>query len=943
MVFGYFRNQLKRNGPPARTQKCTLASRPWHKNQGKTKQNSMKLHFTINYHTHWGERVEVVLRMHLSHGKVNECSIPLDTADGSVWKGDYIYTHPAAIWLEYHYVVRAGGLVVRSEWKHAWRKLRADMHRDYFLPDSWLAIPSCDHLYSAAFNHSVQSVAFSVEQDSYYDRSVVFRIHVPQLAEDELPAIIGSIPAMGAWQSDKAMPLVPHGLHEWGITLSAEGMQFPFEYKYVIINRKTGKLIRWEEGENRTTQYKGLERNQILVYHDGIIRLDYPHKKMAGVVIPLFSIRTEKSWGVGDFGDLMQLTDWAASVDMSAIQLLPVYDTNTTGAWTDSYPYNCISVYALHLQYLDMNRLNPLADHEKMEKYRQKAVALNQLQFLDYEAVYRLKSEFLEDSFLQDGAQTLSTPDFKHYFEENSFWLIPYAAYVYLREQNGTSDFDKWKEYAQYESHKIQRLLSSVAEAGRAAQRTYYTQFLLYQQMKQAHDYARSQGVLLKGDIPIGVCRSAVDVWMEPYYFNRDGQAGAPPDAFSVNGQNWGFPTYNWDAILENGCRWWTRRLEKMSEFFDAYRIDHVLGFFRIWEIPTHAVHGLLGYFTPALPLTVDEIRNYGLDFRKDAFTRPYIADWILDPIFGEEKDIVKRVFLNAKGYDWYEMKPEFQTQRQVEHFFARQKQTEKRNRMKEGIYELISNVLFVEDPHQPAHYHPRISAMQSSIFQTLTQHEKECFARLYEDFYYHRHNKFWYQTAMQKLPRMIEATDMLPCAEDLGMVPECVKWVLEELQILTLEIQTMPKGMDGRFAHLENNPYKSVATIFTHDMPTLRLWWREDPAVTLQYYHEILQKDGKAPEDIPAWLCEEVISRHLFSPSMLCLISWQDWTSMSERLRNPDEESERINIPAHPRHYWRYRMHLTVEQLKKEKDFNEMIRTLILRSGRSTRIISEE
>lgn len=903
----------------------------------------MKLHFTIDYHTHWGERVEVLLRMHLPQGKVNECNIPLDTTDGGVWKGDFIYTHPLALWFEYIYVIRTGGMTVRSEWKHAWRKLRADMGKDYFLPDNWQAIPSCDHLYSAVFCPIKVPAHNPIEQDSYYDRSLVFRIHVPQLEEEEIPAIIGSIPVLGNWQTDKAVPLVQRGLHEWGITLSADGLQFPFEYKYVVINRKTGKLIHWEEGDNRSTRYKGLERNQILVYHDGIIRLGYARNKMAGVVIPLFSIRTEKSWGVGDFGDLMQLTDWAASVEMKAIQLLPIYDTNTTGSWADSYPYNCISVYALHLQYLDMNRLAPLADPAKMLRYRNEAKKLNQLKTVDYEAVYRLKSEYIKESFAQDGAQTLATPDFQHYFAENSFWLVPYAAYCYLRGHYHTSDFDQWEGYAEYEEHKAQKLIHNNPEAAQTARFTYYVQFLLYQQMKQAHSYARSKGVILKGDIPIGVCRSAVDVWMEPHYFNRSGQAGAPPDAFSVNGQNWGFPTYNWKTILEDGCRWWTRRLEKMSEFFDAYRIDHVLGFFRIWEIPTHSVHGLLGYFTPALPLSVDEIKSFGLDFRKEAFTRPYIADWVLEPLFGDQKNIVKRVFLNALGYDWYEMKPEFQTQRQVERFFARQKQTESRRQMKEGIYELISNVLFIEDPYQPEHYHPRIAAMQSSIFQTLTQREKESFAQLYEDFYYHRHNSFWYQSAMQKLPRMIEATDMLPCAEDLGMVPECVKWVLDELQILTLEIQTMPKSMDGRFAHLENNPYKSVATIFTHDMPTLRQWWHEDAEATAQYYHEILQKDGKAPDDIPGWLCEEVISRHLFSPSMLCLISWQDWTSMDDRLRNPDEDAERINVPANPRHYWRYRMHITVEQLKKEKDFNEMVRTLILRSGRGTERIPEE
>lgn len=896
----------------------------------------MKLHFTIDYHTQWGERLEVLLRAHLPQGKVNECSIPLETSDGCLWKGDFAYTQQAPLWMEYLYTVRAGGQIVRREWKHAWRRLHADMGYEYFLPDRWQEVPECDHLYSAAFRPS-QTVSDTRDRSgSWYCRSLLFHVHVPQLNEDELPALVGSIPALGGWQEDKAIPLSPCGTQEWGITLDAEGMRFPFEYKYVLVSRRTGKIIRWEDGCNRTTQYKGLDRNQVLAYHDGVIRMDYPHRKMAGVVIPLFSIRTEKSWGVGDFGDLKQLTDWAASVGMQAVQLLPIYDTNTTGAWTDSYPYNCISVYALHRQYLDLNQIRPLEDSRKMADFRKKAEELNRLGTVDYEEVYRLKTAFLKESFRQDGEQVLGSDAYRRYFEENAFWLLPYAAYGYLSEKYGTADFEQWGPYARYDAHVIRQLEHSSKAVAQHMRFTYYTQFLLHSQMKEAHDYARSKGILLKGDIPIGVCRWAVDVWMEPHYFNRNGQAGAPPDAFSANGQNWGFPTYNWEAILQDDCRWWTRRLEKMSEFFDAYRIDHVLGFFRIWEIPTHAVHGLLGYFTPSLPLSLEEIRGFGLEFRKDFFTRPYIADWVLEPLFGDRKDLVKRLFLNALGYDWYAMKPEFATQRQVERFFARQKQTEERLRIRDGLYELISNVLFIEDPRRPEHYHPRISALQSCVFQTLTQREKESFAHLYEDFYYHRHNAFWYHTAMQKLPRMIESTDMLPCAEDLGMVPDCVQWVLHELQILTLEIQSMPKKMDRRFARLEENPYKSVATIFTHDMPTLRLWWREDVECTRQYYHEMLQKDGEPPADIPGWLCEEIVARHLFSPSMLCLISWQDWLAMDDRLRNPDAEGERINIPANPRHYWRYRMHLTVEQLAKEQEFNKKVRTLIQRSGRT-------
>lgn len=175
----------------------------------------------------------------------------------------------------------------------------------------------------------------------------------------------------------------------------------------------------------------------------------------------------------------------------------------------------------------------------------------------------------------------------------------------------------------------------------------------------------------------------------------------------------------------------------------------------------------------------------------------------------------------------------------------------------------------------------------------------------------------------------------MLVCAEDLGMVPECVPWVMNDLRILTLEIQTMPKQTGVRFASLEENPYRSVSTIFTHDMPTLRGWWEEDAERAQAYYNQVLQKDGEAPAVMPAWLCEEVIARHLFSPSMLCLVSWQDWLSIDEKLRHPDVASERINVPANPHNYWRYRMHLTLEELAACEGLNREIRSMIEHSGR--------
>ena len=453
-------------------------------------------------------------------------------------------------------------------------------------------------------------------------------------------------------------------------------------------------------------------------------------------------------------------------------------------------------------------------------------------------------------------------------------------------------------------------------------------------QLLEAGNYARQKGIIFKGDIPIGISRNSVEAWIEPYYFNMNGQAGAPPDPFSDKGQNWGFPTYNWDVMEQDNYQWWQKRFRKMAEYFTAYRIDHILGFFRIWEIPSHSVHGLLGQFAPALPMGVEEIESFGLHFQKDFMTRPFINEDILWRMFGEKAGYIKETFLQHSHDDIWEMRPEFDTQRKVEAWFAGKKDVESCN-MKEGIYALISNVLFVPDRKNPSTYHPRITVQSDFIYERLNDSEKEAFNRLYNHYYYQRHNQFWYGEAMKKLPMLTQCTSMLVCGEDLGMVPDCVPWVMEQLQILSLEIQRMPKNPEHEFGHLWEYPLRSVCTISTHDMATLRGWWEEDMQLTANYYNRVLGHWGEVPAQAPGWVCEEIIRQHLQCPSLLAILSFQDWLSMDEELRYPDADAERINVPANPRHYWRYRMHLTLEDLMKNGKFNNKLRSMIDENNR--------
>lgn len=914
----------------------------------------MKLQFKLEYRTDWGQDIRVEIRVERRRGSEMVYIHRLDTTDGLNWEGEAVLHEKDALTFRYRYLVAAGDEVIRREWNGVPRTFLYDESKTFLLQDYWKDIPTLSHLYSSAYSHCVAQAPAGEPEMSYFDKTLLFRVQAPQLSNGQQLALLGSLPQLGGWMPERALRMNRGGTHEWCLTLSAAGLQFPFEYKYVVVDEQTGSLILWEEGENRCSPTLAggmpeiwgaqmpappmprdgmlLSSGSVQVIWDRSLRMPYEHWKAAGVVIPVFSLRSQGSQGVGDFGDLHMLVDWASGTGMRVIQNLPIYDTTQTHTWTDCYPYNAISIYALHPLYIDIRQLPDIADGTFMQEHWAECQALNALPQMDYERVMNMKMRYLRMLYEQEGKDLLATPACREFVRRNEDWLVPYSVFCHRRDAEGTCHFPAWKSLSHYDRKEAREY--AVAHA-HDVNFFVFVQFLLSGQLKAVTLYARTHGVLLKGDIPIGISRTSVEAWTEPEYFNMDGSAGAPPDDFSRDGQNWGFPTYDWKRMQQDDNRWWIRRFTRMAEYFDAYRIDHILGFFRIWEIPTSARSGLLGHFAPCLPMSVEEIETFGLKWREKLFTRPYVTDNFLRTLCDEQSviDEIRCHYLEAMGPDWYALRPEYTTEQQVHGHFGCVDGDAHAVRLRDILCKLIQNVLFIPLGEG---FVPRISAQDTYTYELLSTAEREAFNRLYEDFYYHRHNDFWGSEAMKKLPALVESTRMLCCAEDLGMVPSCVEPIMRQLRILSLEIQSMPKEYGLRFGRLENNPYMSVATIFTHDMPTLRLWWQEDEERRQHFYNEMLQKDGRAPEDMPGWLCEEVVARHLFCPSMLCLISLQDWLSMDETLRSDNLEQERINIPANPRHYWRYRMHLTIEELLAADNFNDLISQMIARSGRA-------
>ncbi|NLA16191.1 MAG: 4-alpha-glucanotransferase [Bacteroidales bacterium] len=766
--------------------------------------------------------------------------------------------------------------------------------------------------------------------------------HVP---EGYHLALCGNTSATGLWDPLQAVALQYAGDGFWKGGLSFPKDKAPtdwdrlFEYKYVIRKDKTNQLLEWEKGPNRKLPHlphTDKDPNLPAKGKKYCIISEAPYQsrgeglRHAGTAIPVFSLRSKKSWGIGDFKDLTLMATWAERTGQRVLQILPVNDTTMHHNWIDSYPYGGISVMALHPLYANIEAMCPAEKTNGLKRFEKERRMLNELPRLDYDRVSALKWDAIRYLYKETGAQVMGTASFKSFVKENRWWLTPYALFCVLRDDFGTADFSQWGKYAHYnpdfssdfESEKLNLYV--------------FIQYHLDKQLTEAKDALTKRGIILKGDIPIGITPQSVEAWALPHLFHMESQAGAPPDEFSVHGQNWGFPTYNWEVMEKDGYAWWKNRFAYMARYFHAYRIDHILGFFRIWTIPAEQSSGLLGYFDPAMPFTHQELKERGVVLDHQRMVSPYITHDILEQYFGKRAEEIIATFLTTGSTQGrYHLKEAFGTQKQILAYFASLEESKENKALCDGLLNLCANVLFIAQPGKENAYHPRISAQFSESFKALDEETQSAFNRLYDHFFYHRHNEFWYAQAMKKLPPLISATSMLCCAEDLGMIPDCVHPVMTELSMLSLEVQRMPKDKHLDFGNPAQYPYLCVCTTGTHDMSTLRGWWEEDRDITNRFYHTFMGMQESTPYYCEPSVCQQIIEDHLNSPAMLCILPWQDWMALSGSLRRENPQEERINIPAIVPHYWQYRMHMTLEELLEEETFNLQLKDMVKKARR--------
>lgn len=897
----------------------------------------MKIHFKISYFTRWGQRLLVTGNIpQLGSGDFNK-ALSLHFQHSEDWIGEIDVEDLSVQEFNYKYILLNENI---GQYSEEWGddricSLNHSGTDHLFCYDIWNSPSAIENTFLTA---PFKNVLLRDEHESQIPKfpqkhTHVFTVKAPTIPRNLVVCLVGDNDKTGNWTVNKPLLLNKNDSGEWETRLDLSKQTVDLHYKYGLFDPEDNKFCYFESGNDRVAPVLNSKKS-VVKLNDGFIRVQHPDWRGAGVGIPVFSLRSKKSFGVGDFGDMQLLVDWAEKSGLKLIQVLPLNDTIGTHTDADVLPYAAISAFALNPLFLHLPAMGKLpAAHPLQVEYKELQPVLNAAELVPFMEVVDFKLKYARELFLINKDKFLKNRDFKTFFANNEYWLVPYAAYCVLRDRNQTPDYRKWNEFAHFDKTRIEAFVSENEPHFDEVALHYFIQYHLHVQLLKATDYAHEHGIVLKGDIPIGVNRNSVDTWVSPELFNMHCNAGAPPDMFAIKGQNWELPTYNWDMIRRTGYDWWKKRFSQLSNYFDTFRIDHILGFFRIWQIPENQIEGIMGHLFPSTPLHINEFNEKGIWFDYNRFCKPYITDAILWDLFGKDASWVKTNCLKIEDGWVLRLKAPYDSQASVEKLYNEGKFSDK---IKWGLFDLISNVLLFElEGSNGTQFFPRFGMQALRSYKELDQFTQYKLNELYVDYFFRRQDAYWYQSGMEKLPALKRATNMLICGEDLGMMTQCVTSVMNELSILSLEVQRAPKSDKIEFFHPADAPYLSVVTPSTHDMSTIRGWWEEDRGVTQRFYNSQLGHWGEAPYFCEWWICRDILLQHLYSPAMWAIFQLQDLLSISDKIRRQNPHDERINVPSNSKFSWRYRMHINLEDLIENEEFNNELKNYIAQSGR--------
>ncbi len=896
---------------------------------------SVKIILNLRFHTEVGQSLFITGNNELFGSNDIAKALPMHYRDNENWIAEIEIDNDklSKDTITYNYLLKNADGSVSYDWGNdKVLHFKNNKSAEILIIDSWNHAGYFENaFYTKAFKNVLLKSTENFTQNNLPKTFThTFKVKAPLLGKNQVICMTGNADILGEWNDVDVLLMGKAAEDDHFIAkLNLDKVPFPFVYKYGVYDAEAKKFLGYENTNNHVL-FDMPAKNKQTIVNDGYAVLPNNTWKGAGVAIPVFSLRSKDSFGVGEFKDLKLFADWAKKTGLKLIQILPVNDTTATKTWSDSYPYAAISAFALHPMFIHLDDVVNDKNKHFLDAVKDERKRLNELENVDYEAVNNIKWKIIKQIYPSQKENIFSSKEYKQFFDNNKHWLVPYAAFCFFRDKYNTSDFNFWQTNKKFNAQEIEKMVNDKTNIDEVGIH-YFVQFHLHTQLLDATAYAHKNNVIIKGDIPIGIYRYGADAWQQPHLFNMNEQAGAPPDDFAVKGQNWGFPTYNWSAMREDGFAWWKQRFAQMDYYFDAFRIDHILGFFRIWSIPISSTEGIMGHFDPAISIHINEFNEKGIWFDRARYTKPFINDTVLYQIFGERNGEVKRNFLNDLGFGQFELKQDFNTQQKIENYFANLRDENERP-LKDGLNSLLSNVILFEAENTDGQqFHFRFGVEGTSSFQHLDGGTQQQLRELYVNYFFKRQDHFWEKEAMLKLPALKRSTNMLVCGEDLGLVPDCVPDVMKQLGILSLEIQRMPKDPKREFFHPNDAPYLSVVTPSTHDMSTIRGWWEEDREKTQRFYNNELGQWGGAPFFCEDWVNKAIVLQHLYSGCMWSIFQLQDLLGIDKAIRRSNPHEERINLPSNPKHYWRYRMHLTLEALLDSDNYNEELKRNIL------------
>lgn len=913
----------------------------------------MKLRFAIHYVAAWGQSLSVQIVFRRRDGKQHTVNVPLTTSDGDLWSAETSQRNsprsPYEAFTYRYQVIGDEHMVVRNEWNLYPRRYAFHDDKTYVFDDIWRDKPLQYYLLTQAYatwhgrtdiNEEQQSALVSADkQMPLFRKTLFFRVLAPQLKAGESLALLGNHPILGDWNPQRYLPMYKMGSCEWMLTVNVNNVAQSLEYKYVVVKDDEHALVRWEEGDNRIADCQNLVDSEVLVHHGDVTRLADDQWHGAGVSVNVLSLRSEKNYGVGDFGSLMQLLQWSSQVGMAVLQTTTLQDVSQNNSLSASNPFAVVSAYALNPLLMDLDALGRIDDETKMNTFLRQRRELNASPSIDFEAVARVKETYVRDRFAEEGEDCLASEEFQSFYNQHASWLRVYAVYKALSVQ------ERWEESLQdsdiaYSQQLIDRFSAADSALASDVRWVYYVQYHLYRQFNAVSKYARKHRIALMMTLPYGYNQCSVEVWQHPEFFDRRFVLGEQPSYDNPQGVKSSLPLLvrpiepQSQAVFDE---WRRHQLAHWATFVDSIQLEHVDNYFTSWAIPQEATQSTMGVFRPSLPMREGELQCGLVDFNKKLYRQPFINDATIQQLFGIHSAYVKQYYLTAHAYGLYTLRDEVSNQQAIEACF-KGKNDENSQWIKNGLEQLCANRLFVSDIDNPQWVHPRLAGNHTLFFHLLSNEEQQAYLGLSHSYFHRRYDAYWKQCGTQVLDNLLSDTNLLVVVDNpTAELSPAMTEVVTKQRLMPVCMQLRQRGYDGEFGHLEQNTYQTMDVLTTAATPTLHQWWEANPHRTQRFALTKLQKEGHISRRLSPMLAEELVRRHLFSPSMLCVLSLSDWLAMDSQMSYEGYSNASLfsNVDD-GQEIWAARAATSLETLMQAKPFNNKLASMLVMSRRA-------